>query len=411
MRPEDNEALTRIEGQAPMGRYMRGNFWIPAVRSGRLVAGGAPVRVRLFGEDLVAFRIRDGRVGLLDERCPHRGTSLALARNEDCGLRCIFHGWKIDVAGKVVEVPTEPPERHDEFAASVPVKRYPTEESGGVVWAWMGEGTPAAFRPFGFGHVPESHRFVTCTRVPVNWLQALEATVDSAHIGILHRDWIDRLPDDAQMTVQNLAPAYEIEETAYGMRAAALRPLPDGTTYVRISEYLAPFTSITLPFQPKQAAMQMVVPVDDATTNWWFVQWSLGGPLVRDEKLSEAHNRLDAVIELDGPPDAWGQDREAMDRGSFSGFDRGVLFEDAVVQASMGRIADRSREFLSRSDLSVLRARRLLLEALADQEAGRTPMNADPSVALDDIYATGGVIPTGEPWSAAFPATRRVSGA
>ena len=115
---EENELLTRVEGDAPMGALLREHYWIPALVSTQLLADGAPVRVRLLGRDHVAFRATDGRVGFLDEGCPHRGTSLALARNEECGLRCIFHAWKIDVSGKVVDVPTHSPNA-EAFAAKV----------------------------------------------------------------------------------------------------------------------------------------------------------------------------------------------------------------------------------------------------------------------------------------------------
>ena len=134
---EENELMTRVEGDAPMGRLMRDNYWIPFAMSAHLVHGDAPMPVRLFGENYVAFRAEDGRVGFLDELCPHRRSSLLLGRIEGNAVRCIYHGWKIDVSGCVVECPNQAlrPER---FAASVHVDHFPVHEAGGLAWVWLG---------------------------------------------------------------------------------------------------------------------------------------------------------------------------------------------------------------------------------------------------------------------------------
>ena len=221
---QDNDLLTRVEGEAPMGLMMRENHWIPCLRAGKLEADGAPERVRLFGENFVAFRATDGRVGLFDEGCPHRGVSLALARNEDCALRCIFHGWKIDVSGVVLETPSEcnDPET---FARGVKVNHYPVREAGGLIWVWLGKSKPARFPDLPFTHVQAHQVFIATTKLPINWVQALDATLDSAHIAFLHRDWMPDLGERFTATGENLAPRYEFETTPYGMRAAALRPL------------------------------------------------------------------------------------------------------------------------------------------------------------------------------------------
>src|SRR6266481_2422202 len=133
---EENELLTRIGPDTPMGRTMR-LYWIPACLASEVAEpDGPPVRVRLLGEDLVAFRDSEGRIGLLDEFCPHRRVSLFFGRNEECGLRCVYHGWKFDVAGSCVDMPNE--------AADTPMKdrvkilAYPTVERGGVIWTFMG---------------------------------------------------------------------------------------------------------------------------------------------------------------------------------------------------------------------------------------------------------------------------------
>src|SRR5262245_19654344 len=177
----DNQRITRVGAGTPMGEMLR-EVWTQALRSASLVADGAPKPFRLLGEDLVAFRATSGQVGVFARRCPHRCASLALARNEGNGLRCIFHGWKIDVSGKVVDVPTEPPERRAAFAASVPVTSYPVEEAGGMVWIYMGKRTPPPrFYNFEF-HAPPAQSLLRCAIVHGNWLQRFEGQLDSAHL-------------------------------------------------------------------------------------------------------------------------------------------------------------------------------------------------------------------------------------
>jgi len=232
---EQNERLTRVEGDAPMGRLMREHYWIPAVLSAQLVADGAPVRVRLLGTEYVAFRATDGRVGFFAEACPHRGCSLVLARNEECGLRCIFHGWKIDVAGFVAEVPTHSPNA-EAFAAKVPVAHFPVHEGGGIVWVWLGAAPAPTFPELPFTVLGDRRVWMTVTKAFCNWLQGVEATLDSAHVGTLHEAYIARWTEGGDKplakALDELAPRYDVERTRYGLDAVALRPLPDGRTYL-----------------------------------------------------------------------------------------------------------------------------------------------------------------------------------
>lgn len=179
--PQHNRLLTDVEGEAPMGRMMRESHWIPCALSETLVVGGAPKRVKLLGESYVAFRADDGRVGFLDEACPHRGVSLVLARTEGCALRCIFHAWKIDISGQVVEVPSEG-ERSAEFAKRVKTRSYPTFEGGGLVWVFLGAGAPPQKPPLPFLDLPAENCWVSRTVTPCNWLQGVEGTIDSIHL-------------------------------------------------------------------------------------------------------------------------------------------------------------------------------------------------------------------------------------
>src|SRR5690242_5847075 len=139
------EPLTRCGADTPMGRLLR-EFWIPAIPSSALTADGAPQKLRLLGEHLVAFRATDGRAGIVDQACPHRGASLVLARNEECGLRCLYHGWKLNVDGHVVETPRE---RDPDYGDRIRPTGHPTEERGGIVWTYLGAERPApAFPPY-----------------------------------------------------------------------------------------------------------------------------------------------------------------------------------------------------------------------------------------------------------------------
>src|SRR5438034_18034 len=137
MTAEENDLLCRVEGDAPMGRLMR-RYWLPACLSEEVEEpDGTPLRVRVLGQDLVVFRDTAGRLGALDLHCPHRRASLSYGRNEENGLRCLYHGWKLDVEGNVVEMPSEPVESG--FCAKVKHRAYPCQEAGGFVWIWMGE--------------------------------------------------------------------------------------------------------------------------------------------------------------------------------------------------------------------------------------------------------------------------------
>ncbi len=220
---EENELLTRIDGNAPMGRLMRDHYWIPFALSSQLVAGAGPMPVRLFGENYVAFRAESGRIGFFDELCPHRRASLVLARAEGDCLRCIYHGWKLDVAGCVVEAPTQQV-RPERFAASVPVVHFPVHESGGLAWVWLGGVHAPPFPELPFA-ADDLHSFWCVSRVPCNWLQGVEGTIDSAHVGVLHHTWLSKSAEVegyGNITLAlNQPPTYETEVAPYGMRAAA----------------------------------------------------------------------------------------------------------------------------------------------------------------------------------------------
>ena len=403
---EENELLTRVEGDAPMGRLLRENYWIPFALSSQLVAGAAPMPVRLLGEHYVAFRAGDGRVGFLDELCPHRRASLALARTEGNGLRCIYHGWKVDVSGCVVEAPTQR-SRSESFAARVAVAHFPVHEAGGLAWVWLGGGETPAFPDLPFAGDHEHNSFLCVSRMPCNWLQGVEGTLDSIHTTVLHQTWMRQTAEIPDMSKIGFAleeaPRYETEPVSYGLRAAALRKTEGGGTYVRITQYFMPLITL-VPFggtNPRDGSMFVICPVDD-THHLLFYGYFSDTPT---KPLHEQGCADPAVVPDPGDyiglggdrSSRWGQDREAMKAGHFTGFTRSVLEEDAAVQVSMGPIVDRSRENLSTSDVAVVRARQLLLESLSSAQQGvlppgsaRAPEAVELPNALDAVVEPGG---------------------
>jgi phthalate 4,5-dioxygenase oxygenase subunit len=223
----DSVELTRVGPDTVMGQLMR-EYWIPALMSSELARGGAPLRLMLLGEKLIAFRDGTGRVGVMDHRCPHRCASLFLGRNEEGGIRCIYHGWKFDVSGKCLDMPNVPP--HQDFKHKVKAKAYRAVERAGMVWVYMGLGAKAPPLPaFEILDVPDDEVGVSLIQRDCNYLQALEGDIDTSHFGFLHAGHVD--PDDLgeddpiHHTVAIRAPEYHIADTPWGrrMRAFALR--------------------------------------------------------------------------------------------------------------------------------------------------------------------------------------------
>jgi len=379
----ESDLMTRIEGDAPMGRLMRANYWIPFAMTPHLVHGEAPMPVRLLGENYVAFRAEDGRIGFLDELCPHRRASLLLARVEGNAVRCIYHGWKIDASGCVVECPNQAV-RAERFAASVQTTHFPVHESGGLAWVWLGSEEAPPFPELPFND-EDLYRYWCVSRVPCNWLQGIEGTIDSAHVGLLHQTWIAEAAKMAEHSNLSMAldqpPSYETQSTSYGMRAAALRKTADGQTYVRITEHLLPLVTV-VPIgraMPRSGSVFVISPMDDTHHLLFFGYF---GDTSHSAKPPE-EIAMQAADYVPDPRDytrlrgdrwnAWGQDRSIMEAGHFSGFGRSLLEEDAVIQTSMGPTVDRSKETLCSSDVAVAHTRRMLLDALRAADAGELP--------------------------------------
>ncbi|HXF35514.1 MAG TPA: Rieske 2Fe-2S domain-containing protein, partial [Candidatus Acidoferrales bacterium] len=234
--PAENDRLSRSGPGTPMGNLLR-RYWTPALLSREISENdGAPQRVRLLGEDLIAFRATDGKVGLVDAYCPHRRAPMFFGRNEECGLRCVYHGWKFDVEGRCVDMPSEPPDSL--FKHKVTIAAYPTWEGGGIVWTYMG---PAEKMPpppdYEWTRVPATHSFVSKTFEECNYLQGLEGGFDASHSTFLHNEFVK---DKGWVRARAGAPKIEVERTPYGMRTVAIRELGDEGSYVRISEMAMP---------------------------------------------------------------------------------------------------------------------------------------------------------------------------
>lgn len=368
-----NRLLTEVEGDAPMGRMMRQRYWIPCDRSESLVADGPPRHVRLLGSDYVAFRATDGRIGFFDEACPHRGTSLVLAHNADCALTCIYHAWKIDVSGKVVDVPSEGA-RSQSFGAQVKVNHYPTFEGGGLLWVYLGQGTPPEKPPLPFLDLDPSRVWVSRSISRCNWFQGVEGTIDSVHVNMLHQTWLSQQYGGESNIVRGLdaLPRYEVEETPFGLRAAAIRHLADGRKYVRVTPYVMPFVSLVPGGGDRNGAIFISVPRSNSEYLFFWGFWNEDGPRMESEKLLTVGERdPDNWVNLEpGPQRTWGQNRAAMASGHSSGFDDCLIDEDLAVQASQGVIQDRTIEHLCSSDLGIARLRRRMLNEIAAFEQG-----------------------------------------
>lgn len=414
MSREDNELLTRVENGAPMGEMIRQHYWMPVVPAVKLETDGAPVRVRLLGSNFVAFRATDGSVGVLDELCAHRKASLALARNEHNGLRCIYHGWKFNVHGEVVEAPNHAGDQ-EQFCQHVRVNRYHVEERGGIVWAWFGKGAVAPpFPDLPFTYLPANHIAVTSQQVPTNWVQGVEASMDSSHVGVLHESFTQITAgggNERLLMTKALAPKLEFEERPYGYRYAAIRQLPDDKVYARINNFVMPWYGIICaPDANSPGTVFFSTPIDDVTHRAWFVHFNPKRPLGMTVMSATPDVWNFPPLPPGRPEDNWGQNRDLMKRGHMTGFPQHLGTEDFAMFISQGPIVDRTDEQLCSADGAVLRVRSLLLRAAREHMEGKVPkMAASPELDYRTAVSIGGVLPAGSDWrelaAAALPAT------
>ena len=382
---DDNALLTKTGPGTPMGEVFR-RYWLPAMLSEELPSPDCtPVKLRLLGEDLVVFRDTSGRVGVIDQYCPHRNANLFWGRNEEDGLRCVYHGWKFDVEGICVDMPNEP--ASSVFANKVRINTYSGIDRGGLIWVYMGDRdkTPAV-PDLEFNYVPESHRLVTKRLQHCNYLQNLEGEVDSSHVSFLHsRGGAGGVGaafgDGAGLNDFDRAPLFEFKETDYGLAISARRDAPENKYYWRVTQFLMP-TYTMIPSTPGgSVSFTAAIPVDDYEMIGITVTWHPDHPLEQDEidrirSWTGVHTEVDAKFEpLRHKGNSYFIDREAQSRGeSFTGI-RGIREQDLAVQEDQrGPLSAREREHLGTADLGVISTRRRLQRQVRDLINGIEPL-------------------------------------
>jgi phthalate 4,5-dioxygenase len=408
---EDYDLLARVEGAAPMGQIMR-RHWIPACMSEEVAErDGAPVRTRLLGEDLVVFRDSDGRLGVLGDHCRHRGASLAFGRNENCGLRCLYHGWKFDVDGNVLEMPSEPDA--ERIKRTVKQKSYPVREGGGFVWTYMGpKEEMREFEVPAWAPSPAAKISIVKMHTACNWAQVLEGSIDSAHSSSLHStDMPAAAVDGAKATETNWprpstdkAPRLQVQQTDYGFQYAAIRkPILNAETheYIRTTLFIAPFT-VLIPPNDQYNLAQMLIPIDDHNCMFYWVAWHQTKGIAQDawRKFCAAEVGVDLdrdyrkVRTLDNH---FLQDRQAMKEGNFTGI-KGIPAQDMAMWESMGPITDRTQDYLGSSDLAVFQFRRQMIAAAKDMQNGGPAVGTTSKIPQVKLASFQGIVPKGTDW-------------
>jgi phthalate 4,5-dioxygenase oxygenase subunit len=409
---QDYDLLARVEKDAPMGQIMR-RHWLPACMTEEVAERDAkPVRTRLLGEDLVMFRDSQGRLGCLGEHCRHRGASLAFGRNEECGLRCLYHGWKFDVDGNVLEMPSEPDA--SKIRGTVKQKSYPVREGGGFVWIWMGpkeemrEFEPPSWAPSATTKISIVKMHTAC-----NWAQVLEGAIDSAHSSTLHSTNMPAKAGDGAGAAggtwtrpsTDKAPRLQMQQTSFGFRYAAIRkPIlnPETHDYIRTTLFIAPFT-VLIPPNDQYNLAQMLIPIDDVNTMFYWVAWHETKGIAQDEwrefcaatvgvDLDENYRKVRTL-------DNWfQQDRAAMKQGDFTGI-KGIPAQDMAMWESMGAITDRAADYLGSSDLAVFQFRKQMVAAVQDiQNGGPAIGTTAPHIPYVKLASFEGIVPKTTSW-------------
>ena len=424
--PEENNLLCRVEHGAPMGGLMR-RHWIPVCLSEEVPEpDGAPVKARILGEDLVVFRDTGGRVGVMDEYCPHRRVSLVLGRNEECGLRCLYHGWKMDVEGNVVEMASEP--GASALKDKVKHRAYPVQEWGGWVWSYLGSQLGArdahahqapAFEPPPYAPAADTTVSIAKVIIPCNWAQILEGAIDSAHSSSLHSsDFVPARVAAAEANARqwlrpstDKSPRLQVQHTSYGFRYAALRrPITSATVnattheYVRTTIFVAPFTVLIPPNNLYNVA-NINVPLDDTHTAFYFIAW---GDAANTPATEEWRKFLGQQVGIDldehyrpkrNIDNRFWQDRQAMKAGNFTGI-KGFPNQDIAMWLTMGTgpIADRSTERLGASDQAVVEFRKQMVAAARAFAEGAPAIGTGDARIAQGVCSFQAVMPKSADW-------------
>jgi phthalate 4,5-dioxygenase len=383
--PAENALLTQTNPGTPMGELFR-RFWLPAMLPSELAGPDSdPVRLRLLGEDLIAFRDTNGTIGVLQNNCPHRGASLFFGRNEEAGLRCVYHGWKFDAEGNCVDMPNEPAE--SDFKHKVKATAYPAKDWGGLIWVYMGPKDRQPGLPeYPWCLVPNAeHTPIAKWMQESNYTQGLEGNLDTSHINFLHRAF-DR-PINTRLS--NTAPMKLIVlQTPFGFVYGAKRQaLEDGRYHWRLTTFAYPtFTAIP---GPKLGGCFFVIPRDDETSWWFMIRPLLDPSQIRepDMRSRDPYRLLQYGREVTDPtlghePGSWRQarngdndyliDRAMQRKVNYTGLPTNRV-QDAAVTESMGKIYDRTQEHLGAADTAIIQMRRHLMGLAEALQRGDEP--------------------------------------
>jgi phthalate 4,5-dioxygenase len=417
---EENELISRVGPGTPMGNLMR-QYWLPAMVSSELPTPDCdPVRLKLLGEKLIAFRDSNGQVGLLANNCPHRGASLFFGRNEESGLRCVYHGWKFDVEGSCIDMPNEPAE--SDFRTRVRAVAYPTRERGGVVWAYLGpRPQPPPLPDLEPNMRTDLDLSVYVSQQESNWLQVLEGDIDTVHAGFLHSGSVtpeERQPGShTQYMIKDRTARFELVDTDCGALSGAYRAGPPGMTYWRLAYFLFPIYDMPAPgLLGHKIGCICRVPMDDEHTLSFFMsaQAPAAGGGSRDfgnPTLPSTSDWLGRFRTVASAENDFLIDREIQRRNKgrfgYSGIPGGAAMQDAAVTWSMGSIYDRTRERLGSTDAMIIRVRRRLISAArALAERGTTPPGVD-NPAVYRVRSGGVFLPQDANWLEATAELRK----
>ena len=384
-----NELVTQTGAGTPMGDLFR-CYWLPVLLAEELPENDCPpVRVKILSERLIAFRDTEGHYGLIDEFCPHRGASLGFGRNEECGLRCPYHGWKFDFTGQCVDVPSEPVESG--YARKVKLTSYPVIERGGVLWTYMGPRDKQPAPPeFEFAVVPRQQSFVSKRFQECNWLQSMEGGIDSSHVSWLHSSNVNSDPlfkgaGGNKYNFGDLAPVFEVVEAPGGLFIGARRKAEDDQYYWRITPWVMPCFTAVPPRGDHPMHGHFWIPIDDENCWAWSYDYHPARALTEGERSAMKAGKGVHCAYVPGTyrPSAnkdndYLMDRQAQREGrEYSGI-TGIAVQDGSLQESMGPIIDRTKENLVGCDNGIIMARhRLMRAAKALREKGTLPPGVD----------------------------------
>lgn len=389
---ELNDLITRVGPGAPAGEVLR-RYWQPAALADELTGDRPVVPVTLLGEELVLFRDEQGKLGLIQRHCPHRGADMCFGRLEDNGLRCPFHGWHFNREGQCVEQPGEP--KGSEMYKQIKAASYPAVENNGIIFAYLGPGEPPSFANFDCFRAPETHVFAFKGLWECNWLQAMEVGIDPAHASFLHRFLIDDDPEDqygkqfrdkaantdipiTQILREYPRPEISVEETDYGLKLTSLRHMDSGLTHVRVTNQIFP-SAISIPMSREMIITQWHVPIDDEHCYWYSMFTSFDKPVdkekMRAQRLEE--HTLPDYAPVKNKRNNYGYNPEEQGTLTYTGMGMDINVHDQWAVESQGSIQDRTDEHLGKTDVAIIKYRRMLraaIKSLADNDENTLPM-------------------------------------